>query len=236
MVSRVQQKLADKQLPLVLAHRGGAAHGRENSIDAIKSVLPYKPDLIEIDVRKSKDGVLYCHHGSIPIGVSLAKLHRFLPFRQIQLFTGQRDTLEDVLKAIPEGDTVYLDLKDGRITADDLSPLLSARSNVWVSAWTIRHLRALRKGLGDEFVYILNRPLFRVDKGLEALAGVADSVHAFAWQWNDATRDKMQKAGIVCAHVHWFIPRGYKNGPRKTRSDILFHIYDDVSKTHRANS
>ena len=233
MRETVRKALLNKQLPLVVAHRGGAAHGRENSIETIKAALPYKPDVIEVDVHKSRDGVLYCHHGKIPIGVSLAKLHRFLTFRHIQLFTGKRDTLAAVLAVIPADVGVFLDIKDSGVQAKDLLPIIRGRPNVWVSAYTVRHLRALRRGLGEDFFYLLNHPFFSLDKGLRRVQGVADSVNAFVWQWNDATRKKLEEAGIACAHVQWFVPRGYTEPPKKRREGVMWYLYKDPTKTHR---
>lgn len=229
----LREKLSASPLPLVGAHRGGAAHGRENSIAAIKAVLPFKPDLIEVDVRKSSDGVLYCHHGSVPLGVSAAKFHRFLRFKQIQLFTGKRDTLEEILRVIPADIGVFLDIKDKRVSPEELSPLIRGRNNVWVSAYTIRHLRMLRKGLGEDFLYALNRPLLSVRGELNRVQGVADSVHAFVWQWNASTRAKLEKAGIVCAHVQWFLPKAHKTIPVHPRKGVIWYAYDDLTKTHR---
>ncbi len=231
----VRDRLKDKSLPLVSAHGGGGGLARENSIDAIRAALPYKPDLIEVDVRKSADGVLYCHHGSVPFGVSAAKLHRFLPFRHIQLFTGKRSTLRDVLAVIPDDIGVFLDIKDKRITAEDLRPLISGRDHVWVCAYTLRHLRSLRKGLGDEFCYSLNRPLLRVRHGIGHVEGVADAVNAFVWQWNAKTRQQLEAAGIMCAYVQVFTPITHRRFSGKLAPGLLMHVYDDPSKTHRSS-
>lgn len=48
---------------LVMAHGHSSAQGRENSLDFVKNSLIYKPDIIELDLRKSADGVLFCFHG-----------------------------------------------------------------------------------------------------------------------------------------------------------------------------
>ena len=48
--------------PLVIAHRGASADFPENSLDAFTGALQQGADWIELDVRRSKDGVLVVHH------------------------------------------------------------------------------------------------------------------------------------------------------------------------------
>ena len=48
--------------PLVIAHRGASADFPENSLDAFSGALQQGADWIELDVRRSKDGVLVVHH------------------------------------------------------------------------------------------------------------------------------------------------------------------------------
>lgn len=48
--------------PLVIAHRGASADFPENSLDAFSGALDQGADWIELDVRRSKDGVLVVHH------------------------------------------------------------------------------------------------------------------------------------------------------------------------------
>jgi glycerophosphoryl diester phosphodiesterase len=48
--------------PLVIAHRGNSSFTLENSLAAIRSALSLRVDMIEIDIRKSKDNGLYVMH------------------------------------------------------------------------------------------------------------------------------------------------------------------------------
>jgi glycerophosphoryl diester phosphodiesterase len=51
--------------PLIVAHRGGviAANAPENSLGAIQLAALHGYDMVELDVRESKDGVLVLFHG-----------------------------------------------------------------------------------------------------------------------------------------------------------------------------
>ena len=48
--------------PLVIAHRGDSSRALENSLDAFRLALSLPVDMIEFDVRKSRDNVLYVMH------------------------------------------------------------------------------------------------------------------------------------------------------------------------------
>jgi glycerophosphoryl diester phosphodiesterase len=48
--------------PLVIAHRGDSSRGLENSLAAVRLALTVPVDMIEIDVRKSRDNRLYLMH------------------------------------------------------------------------------------------------------------------------------------------------------------------------------
>jgi len=50
------------QPPLVIAHRGDSSRGLENSLDAFRLALEIPVDLIELDLRMSRDNELYVMH------------------------------------------------------------------------------------------------------------------------------------------------------------------------------
>src|SRR3990167_9802083 len=73
--------------------------------------------MIELDVRKSKDGVLYCYHGTL--------LQYWFGFIFSQKFSDIKkkygvDSLEEILEVITEDKTVFLDLKSKSITREDI--------------------------------------------------------------------------------------------------------------------
>ena len=48
--------------PLVIAHRGDSTRGLENSLEAFRFALSVPADMIEFDIRKSRDNYLYVIH------------------------------------------------------------------------------------------------------------------------------------------------------------------------------
>lgn len=49
-------------IPLVIAHRGDASESLENSLESVHRALSYPVDMIELDIRKSRDNALYVMH------------------------------------------------------------------------------------------------------------------------------------------------------------------------------
>jgi len=49
-------------IPLVIAHRGNSSEALENSLEAIHRALALPADMIELDIRKSRDNALYVMH------------------------------------------------------------------------------------------------------------------------------------------------------------------------------
>jgi glycerophosphoryl diester phosphodiesterase len=50
------------QFPLIIAHRGDSSNALENSLEAFRLALAVPVDMIELDVRMSRDEVLYVMH------------------------------------------------------------------------------------------------------------------------------------------------------------------------------
>lgn len=50
--------------PWIVAHRGGHQYAPENSLEAIEEAIQHKADIVELDVRRSRDGVFFLMHDS----------------------------------------------------------------------------------------------------------------------------------------------------------------------------
>ncbi|MBV9349856.1 MAG: hypothetical protein JO026_03825 [Patescibacteria group bacterium] len=203
----IEEQFAGRKLPLVMAHRGGSAQGKENALSTVRNALAIYPEaMIELDVRKSRDGVLYCYHGAEPFGVIAATFFGLFSFSFIERISGKHSTLKSMFDAIPDSVIFYLDLKDTSITADDLRPLVSGRRNIWIAPfWGVAQLKALREGLGDGFAYSLNHMAFFPRHTARALRGYADLIQLWRWNWNQKTVSEIENEGIICHLVHWFV-------------------------------
>jgi len=212
-----------------MAHKGGSAHGPENALETIQKALTFAPDVIEVDVRKSRDGILYCHHGSEPWGTVAATFFGLLTFRRIQKLVGHRDTLEAVMNAIPKDVLVYLDLKDFWIHADDLRPLIEGRKGVWIAPFSsVKRLRQLRAGLGENYAYAFNRLAIFPRHVARRLAGQADMIVCGIWSWNMETLSAIEKDGTACFLEEWFVSRDRYLSllPLSRWRGLFFSVYD----------
>ncbi len=103
---------------LVIAHRTGAGHAPENSLVGITTSAGLGADAVELDVRRTLDGVPVLMHDVTgwrtarwPLPVRLTPLSWWR--RRVCLRSGgAAPTLEDALRALPTGLRAALDLKD----------------------------------------------------------------------------------------------------------------------------
>ena len=120
----------DLQNKIVLAHMGyfnkdSRKTYKENSKDVCKiSTTKDYIGIIELDVRKSKDGVRYCYHGTL--------LQFWFGLRDSVKFSDIKkkygiDSLEEILQVITEDKTVFLDLKSKSITREDILTALKGK-------------------------------------------------------------------------------------------------------------
>ncbi len=53
---------SDASPPLVIAHRGDSKREQENSLAAVKAAVAAGADMVEVDVRRTEDGIFVCAH------------------------------------------------------------------------------------------------------------------------------------------------------------------------------
>jgi glycerophosphoryl diester phosphodiesterase len=91
-------------LPLVIAHRGASRDAPGNTPEAFESAIALGADAVELDVRRTADGVLVVHHNASRRGVPVAMLTHAALVRRSR---HEPPTLDTVL-----------DLCEGRIALD----------------------------------------------------------------------------------------------------------------------
>ena len=82
--------------PLVLGHRGASAVAPENTVAAFSRARELGADGVELDVRRSADGVLMVHHDAEIEGLGALGAHTFAEVRDTQPTV---PTLEEALDA-----------------------------------------------------------------------------------------------------------------------------------------
>lgn len=115
-------------IPLVIAHRGDSSNALENSLDAMHRALSLSVDMIEIDIRRSRDNGLYVMHDRLT-GRTAGKsidIERSTSDKiaKVKLKNGEPvPALADVLRLIAGNCGLNLEVKSsgaGRLTAQYL--------------------------------------------------------------------------------------------------------------------
>ena len=97
----------------IMAHRAGSKE-RPNSREAVEQVLKLKPNIIELDVRLSKDDQLVCYHGNLLENLGLYSSTRHKTADQLSEKGIHR--LSSLLPIINRSCDVFLDIKDYSIS------------------------------------------------------------------------------------------------------------------------
>jgi len=147
---------------IVLAHKGyfdkqSEYFYRENSVDVCKmsSAKDYIK-IIELDVRKSKDGILYCYHGTpFQYYFSLKFPRTFVDLKKKYNI----DSLDDVLAVIPESKIICLDIKSRSVTREDILNALTGKNFQKVilghTSYSTSFLRSFNN-MPDNFSKVMN--------------------------------------------------------------------------------
>ena len=108
----------------IMAHRAGS-RVRPNSREAVENVLKLKPNIIELDIRLSKDRHLVCYHGNL---LEMAGIYSSTNFRTAdELERGGISTLSELLGIINGSCDVFLDIKDYRIMPRQIFGVLDGK-------------------------------------------------------------------------------------------------------------
>lgn len=146
----------------VAAHRGDAVRAPENTLSAIESALDLGATLVEMDVQRTKDGVLVLHHDTsllrmagVPEPVSFYTYEELSAFDVgagfSEEFTGERiPTLEEALILVKGRGGALLDVKveDHEVeTAREILKILEdleMKEHTYIQSFQYDFLRAIR--------------------------------------------------------------------------------------------
>ncbi|HEV3187410.1 MAG TPA: glycerophosphodiester phosphodiesterase [Acidimicrobiales bacterium] len=90
----------------VFAHRGAHLSERENTLEAFREAIRLGVDGVELDVRRTADGVLVVHHDPLIDGVALGH-------RQAGDLPSYVPTLDEAMEVL-RGTTVNVEIKNSR--------------------------------------------------------------------------------------------------------------------------
>jgi len=77
----------------IIAHRGASAYARENTLEAFAKAIELKAQMIEFDVRRTKDGKFMIFHDEKIKGKNISELE----YREVKEIDPEIPTLEEAL-------------------------------------------------------------------------------------------------------------------------------------------
>jgi len=119
---------------LRISHRGASAYEPENTLRAIKRALEYAVDMVEVDVRETRDGQIVVFHDETlertTNGRGYVHQMSFSELRKLDAGKGERiPTLQEVIDLVKGRVGLVIELKDPR-TTDEVAEILSENSFV----------------------------------------------------------------------------------------------------------
>ncbi|MFN4179863.1 MAG: glycerophosphodiester phosphodiesterase, partial [Armatimonadota bacterium] len=130
--------------PMVIAHRGFSGRYPENTLRSFREALNLSVDAIELDVRRTKDGILIVIHDETVDRTTDGKGHvRDLTWSEIQKldagswkgseFAGERiPKLEEALELVSGQKVVFLEIKEPETTEQIVETLRQLDAFSWV--------------------------------------------------------------------------------------------------------
>ncbi len=108
----------EKREFLLVSHRGGKGFGPENTLEALESALEHGVEMLETDVRMSRDGIPLIHHGPF-LGINLMAR---MSMREIKERAPHVPTLREYLQAAGGRCRLNLEIKrcDPEVLAREL--------------------------------------------------------------------------------------------------------------------
>ncbi|HLC63041.1 MAG TPA: glycerophosphodiester phosphodiesterase [Candidatus Nanoarchaeia archaeon] len=178
---------------ILISHRANNPGYKENTLSAIRAVQKYSPEIIEIDIRLTKDKILVLHHDA---------LYKKVPFRLIKKANKSKlseniPALKEVLNEFPK-QKFHLDLKENCVK--ELLPIIKGReSKIIVSSYNAGVLNKI-KTLNPKIETKLNNCGNGIDPVKRALKIKATGIHVY---YRVATSKLIKRAHkhnlLVCA-------------------------------------
>ena len=193
----------------IIAHRGywKAEGAAQNSINSIKAALDEKFDGIEVDIRMSKDGLLYLNHDDSIEGYVIHETHSSV-LDQLKLSSGENIThFEDFIELVKERTdfTLFLEIKTEksweyrRLILRKLIDLLRSKDLIKNSVLLCFDVRILRRSLFIEPK--LSRMLLREHLNIKFYKIILNRVNAIGLYYpllleHPELLEKCQKLGL----------------------------------------
>lgn len=218
------------QNKIVLAHKGffskeAQKDYRENSkeVCAISGKKDYISH-IELDVRKSKDGILYCYHGSLWEYYFSLRIDRNFSYLKSKYHV---DALDEILDVIDKNKIIVFDIKSRSITKEELLEAIGGKKfkDIVIGSNSLSLLKRFT-GMSKFFWGKIFCNFYDLDKLQKEGFKYFDVV--FPWQVNKRIINKVECHGMQfgCFSMFFLSKKDYWNtvnkyGLKRINSDFI---------------
>jgi len=197
---------------LIIGHRGAAGLAPENTLASLQKALEHQADMLEFDVRVTKDDVVVLHHDSVLLDGD-GKKHDIptTNFDELKQHKPDLATFEEVLKDLDKV-PLYIEVKPG-VSTRPIIDMLKDRNDskrLFLASKSQATLLELHKALPELPVIVI-----------EPWSGVR--AHLRALQLNTKIVSMNQR------WLWWGFIRGFKNGGWQ----LYAYTLDDPAKARR---
>ena len=121
------KSFSSQSRPLIIAHRGASSYAFENTLDSFRKACEYGADMIELDIRMTKDGRLIVFHDStidrLTDGSGLVQYFTLQDLKKVKIHGEAIPTLEEVFEATKNKTSYNLEVK--RIPLKEIKKIIT---------------------------------------------------------------------------------------------------------------
>ena len=191
---------SNQEHPLIMAHGYMKKDGQvlDNHIQIIEICNNLRPEIIELDLRKTKDNIIFCHHGKIPWGILKANFMKNKTLKEIKNQNQNIFTLQEILNKINYKPLLYLDIKDNSIKAKDLDNIIGNFNfkEIYIANYSKKDLLKFKDKATYDYKYAYQIPLFFLRVFLRKYSP-RDINMIKVWRWNKHLIKKIQDRGFI---------------------------------------
>jgi len=141
---------------ILIGHRGAAGLAPENTLASIQKALEYRVDMLEIDIRATKDGHLVLHHNEALGDAAGNNLHiRDYTFAELQTHKPDLALLDEAIAAVGRKVPLIIEIKPGEPVQPLIQHIRQARAkgwqpnDIWVASFHFAALQEVHAALPD---------------------------------------------------------------------------------------
>lgn len=197
----ILKKINHYRNPLIAFYGNSKVYGKGNSLLSFSKAMDYSPDMIEMDIRQSREGIFYCYHGMEPF----CRFLKFFKFSTIYKIT-KADRLESILEMISKkgNPIIHLDIKESNICPLALDRICQKfKFKYLFNFYSYKRVRKFKKELKNrEYLYkcfcFFN--IYPFEFGFKRAKESGVNIYTlYPWQFNEERINRIKEANMFYA-------------------------------------